>query len=158
MPTESSPSVAVLTGPVHSGKTTRLMTRAASQPSLGGIVSSQEGATRWFRDLRDLAAVPMDASAEAPEETVQRVGRFRFRTGAFFWAAERMESAFADPAVTTVVLDEVGPLELRGLGFAPWLPRWIAAHGDRLLLVVRDEVIVDISDHFGFIPQPEVVA
>ncbi|PZW48657.1 nucleoside-triphosphatase THEP1 [Humitalea rosea] len=151
-----SPSVAVLTGPVHTGKTTRLMTRAVTEPSLGGIVSPQEGATRWFRDLRDLAAVPMDASTEAPETSVQQVGRFRFRTGAFYWAAERMESAFANPALTTVVLDEVGPLELRGLGFAPWLPRWIEQHSDRLLLVVRDGILNDVVSCFGFVPYPQL--
>lgn len=146
------PVIAVLAGPIGSGKTTRLLAQAARDRRIGGVVSPQEGATRWFRDLRDLAAVPMDASAEAGDDVVQVVGRFRFRASAFRWAAVRMEDALGDERLSTIVIDEIGPLEMRGLGFAPWLPGWIALHAPRLLLVVRDDAIDEITARFGFLP------
>ncbi len=146
------PMVAVVSGPIGTGKSTRLLDIAARDRRIGGVVSPQEEATRWFRDLRDLAAVPMDASAEAPESAVQLVGRFRFRASAFRWAAVRLEDALADERLSTIVLDEVGPLELRGLGFAPWLSGWIADHAPRLLLVVRDSAVEHVAERFGFTP------
>ncbi|WP_431284730.1 hypothetical protein ACQW02_07950 [Humitalea sp. 24SJ18S-53] len=151
-PTHPRPVIGVFSGPIGASRTARLLELAARDRRIGGVVSPQEGATRWFRDLRDLAAVPMDASAEAPEEAVQIVGRFRFRASAFRWAAVRMENALGDERLGTIVLDEIGPLELRGLGFAPWLPGWIDGYAPRLLLVVRDSVVQDVADRFGFVP------
>lgn len=50
-------------------------------------------------------------------EAVVEVGRFRFRAAALAWAGQRIAAAVAAGA-DLVVIDEVGPLELRGEGLA----------------------------------------
>ncbi len=144
-----------LTGPIHSGKTTRLAAWCAAQPAgtVGGILQPRRPAGRVLADVLTGEEVPFEVPADAPEAAVQRVGRFTFAAGAFAWATERLARAAADARVTTVVIDEIGPLELRGEGLDVAVRAVLQAGanqpGRRVVLVVREGLVEGVRARYG---------
>lgn len=145
--------VRLLTGPIRTGKTTSLLHAARNDASIGGIASPVEDGARWFRDLRSSAGRPMGPLPG--EEADERIGPYAFASDAFAWAAERLVEAAHDPSLRLVVIDELGPLELKGGGFAPHWPRVAEALRDKqLLVVIREGRVEEVCRSFGL----EVVA
>ena len=83
------------------------------------------------------------------DETAVTVGRFQFRQAAFEWAVQRIDAAL-EQGVSGVVIDEVGPLEMRGGGFSDLLDRLARDHPtvERVLLV-RTSLINEVVARFG---------
>lgn len=143
----------LITGPIHSGKTTRLAAWCAAQPAgtVGGVLQPARATGRHFVDVATNRDFPLDAPPDAPEALVQRVGRYCFAAAAFAWAAERLAQAAADPAVRVLVVDEIGPLELRGEGLDPVVRTVLASGraGLRVVLVVRDGLAAAVRERYG---------
>jgi nucleoside-triphosphatase THEP1 len=103
------------------------------------VLALKTPAGRRFHDLwtgEEMAKEPAAAG-----EPVIEVGRFRFRAAAFAWAAQRIAAAVAAGA-DLVVIDEVGPLELRGEGLADALDALPPGPGRVLLARTGLEVAV----------------
>ena len=83
------------------------------------------------------------------DEAVLPVGRFQFRQAAFDWAVQRIETALEQGA-GAIVIDEVGPLEMRDDGFAGLLDRMARDYPavERVLLV-RTGLVDDVAARFG---------
>lgn len=139
--------IRILSGPIGSGKTTRLIAWAAGRPDVAGVVSPVVAGHRMFRDLRSGLQWPMEAAADEPDALV--VGRYRFRRAAFAAAASWVDAGLVDPAVAWTVIDEIGPLELCGEGFAPLLRRALAERGPGLVLVIRQGLVASVTERFG---------
>ena len=88
----------------------------------------------------------MEASGDEKRLTV---GRFQFSASAFQKAAAHLR-AMPD-FVCWVVIDEVGPLELRGEGFSAVLKELIENRneGQTIVLVVREELVVKVAEYFS---------
>lgn len=137
-------TVLVLTGPVHSGKTTFLKGAAAFWDlagfSVGGFLNEVRldgGKVQGYDlfDLRGGASVPFLRTAGRPGR--QRVGNFFLVPGGL----ERAEVILArDLGADILVVDEVGPLELSGLGLWPALSAALSA-GAGCVCVVRTAVL-----------------
>ena len=82
---------------------------------MGGVLALKTPAGRRFRDLWTGEEMAKEPAVDG--EPVIAVGRFSFRAAAFAWAGQRIAAAVAAGA-DLVVIDEVGPLELRGEGLA----------------------------------------
>lgn len=142
--------VLIVTGPVGAGKTTRLAAWAAGPADVGGVLQPAGAKGRRFVDLRSGEAFAM----EGADATVA-VGRFVFRQAAFDWAEARILEAVRGPGATFVVIDEVGPLELRGEGLADAVCAAVAAERVfSLILVVRDGLVDAVREAFG-VPQAQ---
>lgn len=74
--------------------------------------------------------------------------RFRFNQAAFSAAGQVL---LAPVEATEYLIDEVGPMELGGGGFAPMVEAFLK-RGVDLVLSVRPHLLSDISAHFGFEP------
>lgn len=129
---EGNAAIYVLSGPVQTGKTTRLrawcddwLARAptdATYSSVDGILAPVVGGHRHLLHIptgtmRDLE----DFSDGAPAVTVRR---FTFNAGVFAWARNCLLGAVTPPSppadrVRWIIVDEVGPLELSGGGLEP---------------------------------------
>jgi nucleoside-triphosphatase THEP1 len=144
--------VLVLTGPVHSGKTTFLKGAAAFWDlagfSIGGFLNETclaGGKVQGYDlfDLRDRVSVPFLRTAGGPGW--QRVGGFSLVPGGL----ERAEDILArDIEADILVVDEVGPLELAGRGIWPALSAALSA-GARCLCVVRTSVLEGFRAKMG---------
>lgn len=139
----------LLSGPVRTGKTTRLRRWLTSCPHAGGLLMPTDAAgRRYFLDVRSGLQWPADA--RPGQWPVLRVGRFGFSPAAFAWADAALRGAAAPPT-EWLVLDEVGPLELRGQGLAPALAAVLAGAPlpRHLVLVVRQGLTEAVWQRFG---------
>ncbi len=87
----------------------------------------------------------MEASGE--EETLV-VGRFVFSKKGFDKAIEIIRDAINKDG--WLVIDEIGPLELKGEGFCSVLKETLALRREKLLLVVREGLAEQVKDYFSF--------
>jgi nucleoside-triphosphatase THEP1 len=142
--------ILVLTGPVHSGKTTFLRRLLPELRGLGvcvcGYLSPAVGAD-WdvlgydLFDIRAGGALPFLRTAG--EAGWQRVGPYFLLPGGLKAAQASILSR--EPGELLIV-DEVGPLELSGRGVWPALSRAIDRPSFAGLLVVRKPLLNDLRD------------
>ena len=84
---------------------------------------------------------------------ILEVGRYRFDAAAFAWAARRIALVAEDPSRRWLVLDELGPLELKGAGLAPAVEILLAAPRHVTpVLVIRDGLVEPMLERFGLLP------
>lgn len=143
--------VRIIHGDIGSGKTSRAADwsreQAMSGVEVGGVLAQKTPEGRRFVDLRAGDSMPLEHPAT--DEAGVEVGRFHFRQAAFDWADDRVGMALAAGSAV-IVLDEVGPLEMRGGGFAPVLDRLARdAPGVELVLLVRTSLIDVVVERFA---------
>jgi nucleoside-triphosphatase len=143
----------VLSGPIHGGKTT-FIERSLPRWTVRGLlcggflslaVTDGNGAKGYdFLEIKGGRRLPYLRREGAPDAE---------RTGPFFFVPETLELARTiireTDACELLVVDEVGPLELRGGGLWPALREILAAPARRSLLVVREEILEDFVAAVG---------
>lgn len=134
----------ILTGPVRSGKSTALQNWSANRNDLQGIITPIVDGNRVFVNVQDGEWFPMETLES--ETAVLTVGRYRFSKENFDRAARCIRNALGEKGV--LVIDEVGPLELRGEGFHDVLQEVLASRDNKLLLVVREGLTQQVKEYF----------
>jgi len=158
----------IITGPIHSGKTTLLKRMIADfragEVSVGGILAEalydERGKKTGF-DAEDIATgrrIPLVREFQQPLlPGDQRVGRFTVLGRGLNSASEVLLEAagliapaqpedLSMPAPAAVLcLDEVGPLEMEGKGYYPVLRRILDSYAGELVLVGRTEIYDDLA-------------
>ena len=131
----------ILTGPVHTGKTTALQALIAQHPDrFAGILAPVMDQQRYLLDIRTGEQRCLECSASR-EDTLP-VGPYMFSQAVFRWARRRLsEQAKAYPD-RWLIIDEVGKLELKGQGLAP-IALEIAKdkQASDVLVIVRDSLV-----------------
>ncbi len=141
--------IAVLTGPIQTGKTTALRRAFADARGLRahGVL---QPVIDERRHILSLASGEVRLLEAEPREDVVQVGRFAFSAATLTWARACIDDAV--DAETWLVIDEIGPLELRGEGLAASVvssvERAQQQGGPRLLLVVRQRLLDRVIRHF----------
>lgn len=141
--------VLVIHGEIGSGKTHRAAAWIESEGLAGravaGVLALKSPSGRQFMDIATGDQVPLEHPA--PDEVAVPVGRFQFRQAAFDWAVQRIDQALGQAG--SVVIDEVGPLEMRDGGFAPLLDRLERDHpAIQRVLLVRSGLVGSVADRF----------
>ncbi len=139
----------ILSREINSGKTTRLAKWLENRTDVGGILTPKINGERVFQD----AASGMNWHMEATENEEQLlVGRYRFSAAGFQKALSVLESALKNPAIHFLIVDEIGPLELRNEGFAAFLQTALSFVENppekNLILVIRNSLVESVLDHF----------
>ena len=164
---EPSP-ILVLTGPVHSGKTTQLLRwieRAREEGALvEGIVAPLVEGKRHLCLIGTDECAPLEASDQTPDESRVRIGPHLFDDKVFALGRDHLATIAhtrrrrSDTRHQWIVVDEVGPLELQGKGLEPAvgtvLGKAIAAassrgHGPSALIVVREGLVDRVLEHYS---------
>jgi len=146
----------ILTGPVHSGKTT-LLEKAVhkfrkSKVKVDGFLSKalwegQELIGYDLFDLREESSIPLLRTKG--EKEWQRVGSYFFLPSGLD-EAERIILRSKDADLS--VVDEIGPLELSGKGFWPALKLVLFPPQAAYLIVVRERIL---EDFFGILERSQ---
>ncbi|MBL7033170.1 MAG: DUF2478 domain-containing protein [Candidatus Delongbacteria bacterium] len=145
----------ILSGPTDSGKTTALNKLVGearrSGTAVAGILSHKIFQKSEFvgYDIELLASgiqLPLARLQQQPE-TIAR-GRFHFFPIVF----SSLLTELSTPAPALFLLDEIGPLELSGGGFAPYLKQVLALTMTHLL-VVRKQCLEDFLFRFKLQPR-----
>jgi nucleoside-triphosphatase THEP1 len=142
------PVVYIITGSVRSGKTTLLkqLIRLLKQKKINvmGYLSDpvHKNNTNAGYDLLEINTgksfpfLRLDG-----EKDWERIGPYYFIPSGFKRAEQII---LGSSAVDVLVVDEVGPLELKGRGLWPALKEEFSQNPDKILLVVRDKILKNI--------------
>ena len=134
----------ILTAPIQSGKTVSLISWSANRNDVNGIFTPVVGGKRVFMNAQTKEQFPMEATGE--EETLV-VGRFVFSKAGFDKAIQIIRNAIHKEG--WLIIDEIGPLELKGEGFCDVLKEVLALRREKILLVVREGLAEQVKDHFS---------
>ncbi|MFM1897771.1 MAG: hypothetical protein RL577_11, partial [Bacteroidota bacterium] len=136
----------------------------SAQPlgSIGGCLSpdrrDEKGQkNRVFLDVQTGLDIPFEwkKSELIDSSDLLEIGRFRFRQSGFDWVQAQLKKWAENVDLKTLVIDEIGPLELRlNSGMEPGLSQFVAAmkqssqSGRKVLFVVRDYLLEDFIRRF----------
>jgi nucleoside-triphosphatase THEP1 len=134
----------ILTAPIQSGKTTSLIGWSANRNDVHGILTPVVGGKRVFMNAQTREQFPMEATGE---EEALVVGRFAFSKGGFYKAIQIIRDAITKEG--WLVIDEVGPLELKGLGFFDVLKEVLSVRREKILLVIREGITEQVKEYFN---------
>lgn len=134
----------ILSAPIQSGKTTSLVQWTAERDDAFGILTPVENEKRFFMNSKTREQFPMEASGN--EETLS-VGRFVFSKAGFEKAIQIIRDAIHKHG--WLVIDEIGPMELRGEGFCDVLKDVLSARKEKIILVVREGMEEKAIEYFG---------
>lgn len=134
----------MLTGSVHSGKTTFLADAAARWKASGVAVGGFLSVAR-LRNARDQGYDLVDLKDGTSAPFLTRIGEPDWPSvGPYRFVPEILERAGAilsrDRGADILIVDEIGPLELGGEGLWPAFVEALAS-GARCLCVVREEIL-----------------
>jgi len=138
-------NVTILTADKQSGKTTFLTLWSKARKDVGGILTPVLNGERHFYNITDGSDFLMEASAD---EDFFSVGNYRFSVGAFEKASALLVEKSNDPQIKTLVIDEIGPLEIqqkRGL-YDVFCKLLNQQREHALLIVVRPSLVDKVLD------------
>jgi nucleoside-triphosphatase len=140
--------IKILQGPIHSGKTTYLKQFILNHNNCAGILSPVINDKRYFLNIRNSEMRFMEA--ESDETEIFEIGRFKFSIAAFQWAIEVLLNSYEDMP-DYLIIDEIGPLELQGKGFAETLSFLLRLPdvNTNLILVIREAAVDAVIEKFG---------
>ncbi len=136
----------ILAGPVETGKTTSLVKWSEQRDDVFGILTPIVNGRRTFMDIHARHLFEMEATADEKEKLF--VGRFTFSKINFDKAAQIIRNAMNRKG--WLVIDEIGPVELRGEGFHEVIKEIIASGNERqkIIFVVREGLVEQVEESF----------
>ena len=147
----------LLTGESGSGKTTLLsdlnLILNSSGIKTGGFTAPgnwKDGIRSGFtlHDILHDTDYPL-AQTDKPGSEMQ--GRFAFDTGTLLIGNRLLMEQSEHPFLDFIIVDEVGPFELRGMGWAPSLGR-LSGSQKHQIWAVRPSLIDQVKESWKFIP------
>ncbi len=105
----------ILTGPIGSGKTTKLEKWVKKQKSVGGILMPVIEGKRHLYSIHSGELIPVELKDDVSTDEVIKIGKYRFSKNVFEWGNREILNAYDKHEI--VIIDEIGPLELNGKGF-----------------------------------------
>ena len=138
----------IVSGPINSGKTTRLTEWCKNRKDVYGILTPKINGKRVFVDVATGAQFEMEAQEN--EENVLSIGKYIFSVAGFDQAKEILKHA-SDKKNAFLIIDEVGPLELKGEGFSVELKALLDSKDDSLqvIIVVRESLVEEVVVYYG---------
>ncbi|MEO7922900.1 MAG: nucleoside-triphosphatase [Chitinophagaceae bacterium] len=141
---EGGAGVFILTAPIQSGKTTSLLNWAAGRNDVYGILTPVVNGQRIFMNVHTKEQFPMEAFID--ESDIFSVGRFKFSKKNFEKAIALLKDNSGKKG--WLLIDEIGPLELRDEGFGEVIKELIFHCKGKLLLVVREGLLNQVIEYF----------
>ena len=146
--------ITILSGPIHSGKTTKLLQWAEKIPGRSGIATPVQNGLKVLYDLSEKKYYPFqtDDNTTTPKDCIT-IGAYRFLNSAFIIGRQILSLA-AQRNPSWLIIDELGPLELRGQGWEPVAGQIINQYlshqkNSDLILVIRENILPEALTHYG---------
>jgi nucleoside-triphosphatase THEP1 len=136
--------VFILTAPIQSGKTTSLINWSSARNDIHGILTPVVAGKRVFMNTNTKEQFPMEATGD---EEALVVGRFAFSKKEFEKAIQIIRDAITKEG--WLIIDEIGPLELKGDGFCDVLKEVLMLRKGKILLIVREGMAEQVIKYFN---------
>jgi len=140
----SRQQIYILTGPIQSGKTTSLISWSANRNDVFGILTPIVNGNRVFMNAHNKEQFIMEAAEH--EKEVLTVGKYTFSKANFDTAIQVIRAAIQKNG--WLIIDEVGPLELKNEGFNSILKEVLTDRTEKTLVVVREGLTSEVENHF----------
>jgi len=143
-------NIQILTGPVHSGKTTKLMQWASTQNNIDGIFQPVIDGKRFIYHISSRMLKILETTETQLEEELIIIGKYKFRKSVFAWVQNILLDCL-DKKLDWLIIDEIGPLELEGKGLEPAVSKifkQIDKQNGNVLCVVRDSILEEFINHY----------
>lgn len=135
----------ILTGAIQSGKTTTLMQWSSGRDDVFGILTPVADGKRIFMDVH--SGEQFDMEAGPGEKDSLTVGKFAFSKKAFEKAVEILRGGIKEKK-GWLLIDEIGPLELRGEGLSDVVNEIPGTENKLHVILVIRESLVDKTINF----------
>ena len=146
----SNHKIIILTGPIHSGKTSALTAYIKKFEKVEGILCPdiENGRNVHFLNTSIQKKIQVDDNFEHKIT----IGKFHFDANVMTEISSYLESINIETA-DLIVVDEIGKLELKDEGFEPGLSALInnfktSTSNTKLLVVVRDYLVEEVMDKY----------
>jgi nucleoside-triphosphatase THEP1 len=124
---------------------------SATRNDCGGVLSPDVDGLRQLYHVKDKSGIVWQKT-ESDAPTDVHIGRFVFDADAFSLAAAWLNQDLLDSKIKYIMLDEVGPLELAGLGWDSWLREGLQRLDDKtLIMVVRESLVDKVIENYGLV-------
>lgn len=133
--------ICIVSGPVHSGKTSTVQKCLKSFNRTAGIVCPDIEGKRFLKDLKTNISYPFETGSDNPDSI--KTGKYFFSAGTFKKGREILQDLCCDED-SIILVDEIGKLEISGQGLEPALGELIRFHRllqTRLILIIRDYLL-----------------
>jgi len=142
----------IFTGPIRSGKTSFLMNLVDRIPMGGFLTPDVEGYRKIYFPA-DKIVVPFQVDRDHEDDTnpdVLNVGKFSFYLNSFSIAEKKTLEQCSIDSSKIIVIDEIGKLELKELGFHSLLDRLLRLNWSekKLVLLVRDYLLDEVIEKY----------
>jgi nucleoside-triphosphatase THEP1/ABC-type thiamin/hydroxymethylpyrimidine transport system permease subunit len=134
----------ILTAPIGSGKTSSLLNWSSGRTDVFGILTPVVNGKRIFMNVATSEQFEMEAGAGEP---ALLVGRYLFSKKSFEKAISIIKEAA--PQQGWLIIDEIGPMELRGEGFYDVLAEVLKMRKQKIIIVARKGLVNDVKEKFG---------
>ena len=137
----------LLTGPVHSGKTSSLSESIKDTASIRGFICPDKDGLRYLKNIHDGSIHRFQIPIHESDDDIL-IGKYIFCKSGFETAQSILQSAI-NQNFEYLVIDEIGKLELQGKGLEPALSLTLNnIKNTKIILVVRDYLIDDVINHY----------
>ena len=136
----------LLSGSIHSGKTTRISEWISGKENIAGILQPVIDSRRYLKEISSGEVKLLEILPENEETDIISVGNYKFSSRVFSWARGQLISAF-NKNPEWMIVDEFGKLELSDRGLEPAVSRILSDFSDcretKLVFVIRDYLVVE---------------
>jgi nucleoside-triphosphatase len=145
-------NIYIFTGEIKSGKTTRLAEWIGKNPDADGILAPVIGGKRHLVRIKTNEKKLLEYHGNDPNIELTTICSFRFMNSVFEWGKEELYTAFLQKPGWLIV-DEIGPLELKGVALEPMVSKIINADSAKIniVLVVRKILVEKVIEHYGLL-------
>jgi nucleoside-triphosphatase THEP1 len=144
--THKTRKIVVVSGEINIGKTTALQQWLSTNHhyKITGFLTPKNLQERLFLKIDNNTHLKM--LAEEDELDSLNIGKYKFSISSFNEITNYTLKSL-DSKPDFVVLDEIGPLELKGLGFDELLKSLLSSDSN-LILVIRNTLLEEIIQHY----------
>ena len=143
-------SIYIFTGEIKTGKTTRLQKWVGENPDADGILSPVIDGCRHIVSVKSNETRVLEYHGDDKSTELTKIGNYNFLSSVFEWGRGEVYKAYLQKP-KWLIIDEIGPLELRGEGLEPEVSRILnddANSETNVVLVVRKPLLETVIEHY----------
>ena len=139
--------ILIYSGQIKSGKTTTLHEWAKEQNNIDGILAPVINNKRHL--LRIMTNEKKLLEQNDFTDKIINIGKYYFSQSVFEWGQNQLLDSF-NCKNEYIIIDEIGPLELRGEGLEPAVSKIISdkLNSKKIILVVREKLVDEVIKHY----------
>jgi nucleoside-triphosphatase THEP1 len=152
-------TIVIVSGPIKSGKTTRLMKWASSKNNIDGILQPVIEEKRFLYNIgcRTLKQLEIETSQQTNDFV--EIGKYKFSNLTFDWAKKILLGCF-EKQLDYLIVDEIGKLEIEGKGFEPAISEIILRREQftgQIIFVIRDYLLGKFIEKYNLCGNYEIL-